>query len=545
MSTQVCEATALKGFPVYPSQRFSTADNNLQSNLNQLIAPTDFTINWGTATNMNISVITDTTNTNNNIFHIRGFYSDQITLKYREASYTCSDTISIVKNQHQNLSDIDAPYEMILAFYINSSQISSYPTLPHIILMCRPLVTSDIETTTPFWKYVNSLAKSDSSTAHAAFVDMSSFYGYDTKTLMPMLTYQSCLPIKQINSSTDKNIGSLRIRVHVVNQPIDIGSADSSGTNKCNLIPKYDMGYIVSKVFDDMPATTKFQFQSGESTNDGFPSGTSNYLVPFPFIIPTVEMQSIFQKYIYLVPEAFLGKSIAEIAAMKTYVTKPPKKKAFKCYRIDPAKDIVDDQILIDPTTGETLTDTMKQKAYEETGGDPAYLNINGPDTSGIMPGDIQHVSYIIMLVFGTLMLLSYLLFIFYKIFFIPQEQREPQFFTYLIGHIIVFVVLLTVLALIGVYADDNHSANNSLPTNTPLPAGADSRCYIDGKKLGTSIYSNNLKGNIMIYTQEECNQLHGVNKWGECMIPDTHGFSGSYTVFCSDDPKIVSRSKS
>jgi hypothetical protein len=78
------------------------------------------------------------------------------------------------------------------------------------------------------------------------------------------------------------------------------------------------------------------------------------------------------------------------------------------------------------------------------------------------------------------------------------------------------------------------------------IPDGADPRCYVNGKKLGRSVYGNNIKGNVMIYTPEECNQLHGINQRdGECRIPGTHGYSGSYTMFCSDDPKIVKLAKS
>ena len=90
----------------------------------------------------------------------------------------------------------------------------------------------------------------------------------------------------------------------------------------------------------------------------------------------------------------------------------------------------------------------MKQKAYDDSGGSPADFNLalRGPDTSGVMPGDVQNIVFIVLTSFGTIFLLAYLMYIVHTLVY-----RENGFHK-AIYHIVIFVALLIGLVLFGVY---------------------------------------------------------------------------------------------
>jgi hypothetical protein len=157
--------------------------------------------------------------------------------------------------------------------------------------------------------------------------------------------------------------------------------------------------------------------------------------------------------------EQELGKSLSDISKATVLPEKKQAKKAFKCYTIDPNKDIVNDQIMIDPTTGECLSDTLKKEALESAGGDPIYMN--GQDTSGIMPGDIETIVITICVVMGTIILLAYLGYISHLIIYRSAGFHEA------LPHVFGFIMSLLILILIGSFIDSEKSKNPADNTET------------------------------------------------------------------------------
>jgi hypothetical protein len=169
---------------------------------------------------------------------------------------------------------------------------------------------------------------------------------------------------------------------------------------------------------------------------------------------------SVLNMFEYLVPEVFLGKTLAEISALKSLPVAKSSKKAYKCYTIDPTRDIVDDQIMIDPTTGESLQDSMKQRILAESGGDPALaaaLAGQATQNTGILPGDIEAVILIIVSTLGGIALLAHFLYLIRLIY--VKDYHNAQI------HSIYFGVSL--LILIGISA--GISAEKKKPHNVPV----------------------------------------------------------------------------
>lgn len=446
MSLEVCQAGTTTGFPITLSQSIHKdwpgTSGNTQAQIQQLIVPTDFTVQWGHSTESAQISVRQTPS----VFQISGFntVTDNTTLTYGSAIYTCSEVLSLVQNQHKNLcSDSNAKYELILAFQINNK--SANPSSPDIILLSRPLVFTSYQTTS-FWKAVNTAAKTGK-TQRVAF-DMSQIYGYNSSVLLPMISYQTCLPVKILNyKATNPKIASLSVRVHVCTQPMYV-IADDTGIGKCNSVTKYTLITSPKRpldIFQDAAVGAVLQFQDGMGA-PGFPSTADENLVPLGASSQISAFQTVIKLLQILVPEEFLGKSLAEIAKVKEHTPAASKKKAFKCYRIDPNTDIKDDQILIDPTTGQPLKDTLAQNAYDDSGGDPALLDGSANGNPGLMPGDIQTMLTNLLIFIGTFTLLAYLAFIAHSFFY-----RENGFHTGLYN-IIIFIVILTGLSSIGYY---------------------------------------------------------------------------------------------
>ena len=170
MSLQNCQSGATTGFPLKLSQNlYSTwPGTNTSKNLQSLITPTDFTVQWAPASPLSgIAVQHDASK-----FHITGLdlITNQTTLTYGDATYNCSPILSIVKNQHMSLSSsAEEIYEMILAFQINNKSLN--PSSPDIILLCRSLIpTTGI--TIPLWAAVNESVKTNKPKGISSF-DMS------------------------------------------------------------------------------------------------------------------------------------------------------------------------------------------------------------------------------------------------------------------------------------------------------------------------------------------------------------------------------------
>ena len=448
MSLHVCQAGTTTGFPITLSQSiykdWAGVSGNTEEQIQQLVVPTDFTVQWGHSTESAQISVRQTPS----IFQISGFntVSDNTTLTYGSAIYSCSEVLSLVQNQHKTLcSDANANYELILAFQINNK--AANPSSPDIILLSRPIVFSKSQTT-PFWKAVNAATKTGKS-QRAAF-DMSKIYGYSSSVLLPMISYQTCLPVKILNyKATNEHLGSLSVRVHVCTQPMHV-MADDSGTGKCSSVTKYTLITSPKRpldIFQDAAIGAILQFQDGLG-KDRFPSGVNENLIPLGATAQISSFQNVIKILQVLAPEEFLGKSLTEITEIKEHTPVVSKKKAFKCYRIDPNTDIKDDQILIDPTTGQPLKDTLAENAYDDSGGDPALLDGNSNNANpGIMPGDIQTMITNLLIFIGTVVLLAYLAFIAHTLLY-RKDFHSGLYNT------IIFIVILTVLSTIGYYLD-------------------------------------------------------------------------------------------
>ena len=448
MSNTTCRPGDTTGFPVKLSQSLYTnwpSTANAQQQLQKLIAPTDFSIQWQNngIQGANISVKhTLNSASGPGVFQISGFNPDGCTLTLGSAMYQCSGVISIVQNQHPTFTQgNNALYEMILAFQIRNKNLN--PSSPDVILLCRPLIFETSGSNSPFWAAVDTAATQGRASNNTS-IDMSSFFGYNSSLLLPMITYQTCMPVKHFNG-TQYSYGSLRIRVNVIPQAISVVVSET-GLGKCSSINKYTLitnnnGPI------DIFGGSMLQFKDGYGS-DGFPSQTRNQnLVPNPPPTPISAFADILQKFEILVPEAFLGKSLADIANATTPPPLEKKKKAYKCYTIDPSKDIKGDQIMIDPTTGQSLQDTQKQEALDAAGGDISMVNGSG-GSSGIMPGDIEHVITAILTAIGTIILLGYLGFIVHMIVFRDNGFHDS------LPHIIGFIVSFIGLVLFSVYVE-------------------------------------------------------------------------------------------
>ena len=376
MSDTQCQPGDTTGFPVKLSQSLYTnwpSTANPQEQIKKLIVPTDFTVQWGPPAQSAQVAVRQTVRRDGipGVFQISGIstITDSTSLTYGNAVYKCSGVISIVQNQHPNFcQESNALYEAILAFQISNK--STNPSSPDVVLLCRPIIFSTWNSST-FWPAVDTACVEGKPQSVA--VDLSTMYGYNSSLLMPMITYQSCIPVKLLNYNRNPySYGSIRMRVHVVPQPIYM-VASENGLGKCSIINKYTLvtsGAGPVSIFSGASGNTLLQFRDGFG-KDLYPiQTTSENLVLSASPNAISAFTDILQKFEVHVPESFLGKSLAEISSLNTPPPVQKKKKAYKCYTIDPAKDVVGDQIMIDPTTGQRLEDTMTQEAMDAAGGD-------------------------------------------------------------------------------------------------------------------------------------------------------------------------------
>lgn len=409
MSDSQCKSGDTIGFPVTLAQSLYTnwpATANAQQQIQRLIVPTDFSIQWQNNGQQTCNItVKQTLNSaaGPGVFQISGFDPAGSTITYGPAIYQCSGVISIVQNQHPNLTQgSNAQYEMILAFQIKNKNIN--PSSPDIILLCRPLIFQNNGSNTPFWNAVD-VSTTQQAVQNNVGIDLSSFYGYNPTTPMPMITYQTCLSVKRFERGGQFTFGSLKFRVNVVPQPIYV-VASETGLGKCSSINKYTLITNGNGPIDVFGRGDIIQFRDGNGT-DLFPlQTTSSYLAPLAAPNAISALADVLQKFEILVPEAFLGKSLSDIANIQTPPKIKPKKKAFKCYTIDPTKDIVGDQIMVDPTTGQSLKDTMRDgtdMSDSPIGPDTKYYTLYGDDITGVVtvkytypspnPGDISDLT--------------------------------------------------------------------------------------------------------------------------------------------------------
>jgi hypothetical protein len=459
MSLQKCTGTT--GFPITLSQNlfnewpggYNPADPKVT---NQLVVPTDFSVSWSTSTaSKSISV-----NTALSQFQIDvGSSATETTLTYGDATYVCQPILTIVKIQHANLiPNSPATQELIMTFRITSAQTKqSNPSSPDIILLCRPVILSSSTTIgSDFWKAVNTAAL-NSNTISTNYNPADNFT-YDGTTLMPMITYETCIPTRLIGGPNPTKDGATRVRVHVVTQALSIPSTES-GSGKCSAVQKFTMPVNGLVNIFGQSGYTNVQFTNGV-TADG---ANNTYPIPTTPISDALTVNltsanqigswqitsggSVLQSFEYLVPEVFLGKSLSEISGMTRVPAASSTKKAFKCFTIDPTKDVVGDNILIDPTTGESLEQTMNKQALEAAGGDPALaaaLAGEAVPNSGILPGDIEEFILILFSTIGGMALLAHLTYVI-RLFMI-KNYHDAQY------QLLYFILLLAFVAGISYF---------------------------------------------------------------------------------------------
>jgi hypothetical protein len=448
MSSTQCRPGDTTGFPVTLAQSLYTnwpATSNSQGQLQKLTVPTDFSIQWQNNGEQNCNISVRQTAADGNIpgvFQISGFNPDGSSITYGNAQYNCSGVISILQNQHPTFcQDSSAQYEMILAFQITNKSVN--PSSPDVILLCRPLVFQQSGSNDSFWHAVDTATTQQ--TAINAALNMSSFFGYNPTLLMPMISYQSCIPVKIFNyAGQPYSYRSLRIRVNIVQQPIYV-VASSTGLGKCSVINKYTLITHGNGPLDVFGGGNVLQFRDGLG-GDLYPTDVSkSNLVLNAAPTPISAFADVLQKFEILVPEALLGKSLAEISNSKEPPPVKPAKKAFKCYTIDPKKDIVGDQIMVDPTTGQSLQATQAKEEAEAAGGDMSFKTGSG-GSSGILPGDIEYVLTILATLIGTITLLAYLGFIIHAILYRQNGFHDS------LPHVLVFIVCFIGLVLLSIY---------------------------------------------------------------------------------------------
>ena len=429
MSLQACNGTI--GFPIKVSQNIFDQWSN-GGDMNTLIAPIDFSIAWASsnrAYDVNVLVTDSTFNIN------LGDVASYTTLTYgTNTTYSCSPNISLIQIQHGALSSVkNATQELIMSFTINNKARS--PSSPDVILFCRPVVLVGSNKAGGFWPNVNRAAKGKPVRGGMNVSDIQSIYAYNSETLMPMLTYDTCINSQIRGSRRTPLKGSIHVRVHVVPQPLYIPS-DDSGTGKCTNKTKYEFSSRIINAFDKQGYDT-LQFNTGLNK---FPGHDYSHLVALSPTAKVSTWEDVVKVFEYLVPEAFLGKSLADINKA-TKITAPPKaNKQYKCYKIDPQKDIQGNKILIDPMTGESLEDAQRRSLLESSGGDAQLaLGLAGspPGEPGLSPGDIEEVVLIILSVIGGTFLIIYMYHIF-NLF----KNGDPDVYK----HILTFVGLFLIL---------------------------------------------------------------------------------------------------
>jgi hypothetical protein len=452
MSSSECQAGDIEGFPLTISQTLRSAWpgvalNDVYNKIQKITVPNQYSVNWSNPTYGNmINVVKPATP--NGVLQITGFdsYAQQTTLTYGGASYRCSYIMSIVQNQHRLLLDnTNSNCEIILSFQITNK--NENPSSPHVILLCRPLIISPGKNNLPLWSAIDTACST--STPQSTTVNLSSIYTFNNSVLMPFISYQSCIPVKVIESDKE-NIQSLRIRVNVVMQPLYL-TLESVELNTS--VTKYTLPTNPAGIFSQGSLSEPtIQFKDGGGPY-GFPiHKNTNLKLSLP-TIPINDIDTVLKKIEVQVPEDFLGKSLNDISSATSIPPVISKKKSYKCYTIDPKKDIVNGEIMVDPTTGQNLDSAKAQ----------IYGNNNVPQGTnlelGIMPGDAEYALSVTVTVIGVIMLIAYLIFIVLK-------GRE----IYTIGgnygdfllHVISFIIIFIILIIFGAFVENPAKAKRN-----------------------------------------------------------------------------------
>lgn len=462
MSRRKCETASTTGFPIHISAAASSLLSESNDQIQKLIVPTEFTVKWGAAMNGPITVTQTGSRTVNGIeipavCQISGFgdLASSTTLNYENATYSCTGLLSIVANQHKALNinmKVTAQYEVILPFQITNKK--SHPSSPDIILLTRPIVITTAgdpaaSNTPQFWSKLDNIMSSSPTANTITTLDLSTMFGYNSTTLMPMVSYQTCLPVKLTALPLAPFYGSLTMRVNVGFNPIYVAGT-TNGLGKCSAVTNYTLvtpaggpANIFGNADLGLYSAYYFQFKNGSSTEDGFPASlVANNFAPMKSSSPLASLTDIIQRIEIAVPESLLGKSLADVTSAATLpVTKRTNTK-FKCYPVNPRTDIVNGQIMIDPTTGESLQTTLQEQSKAASGG----ITISAPP-SGILPGDIEQGLVITLIVLLSLGLCGYLGYI---ISLLVTDEGSSTSMTTAGGHLIFLIVIIITIIIVS-----------------------------------------------------------------------------------------------
>jgi hypothetical protein len=449
MSLQTCQAGDTQGYPLQLSQSLYSSwlgIENVDNELKKIIVPSDITVSWAPiqqSASIRASV-------SDGAFIVSGFSiaASSTTLSLGNAAYMCSEILSITKSQHPHFSkETGSLYEITLAFQILNP--TENPSSPEFILLTRPIIFTESNwDSNPLWNAIDRAALYKSS--ESVNFDLKSLFAYESGSLLPAISYQTCLPVKLRNYRSGSPIGSVRFRVCVAMSPLYV-NANTNGLGLCRNISKYTLITQPKQVIDIFPGisnSTRFQFQDGYGP-DRFPANDTNNYVPLEPGSRISSFSEILDKCQIIVPKEFIERSISDLSSKTPPVPVSKGKKQYTCYRIDPSKDIKENQIIVDPQTGKPLSSTLKDSGLSETG---ANLNLDGSnidtssvDASGIKPGDVQFMIFILLTCLGSFILLSYFAFVVYT-FMIKKDLGNGLLHT---GG---FITALISLILFGIF---------------------------------------------------------------------------------------------
>ena len=452
MSLQSCPPGSTVGFPIKLNQslfaEWPGASTDTATALKPLLQENELSVSWGPV-QKGAQIVASVGPSS---FTVSGFNvaADGTTISLGTANYRCSEVISVAKIQHGSFcTDKNALYEFIQAFQIQNK--GANPSSPDIILLCRPLVFNDTENA--FWTAIDTSALKNGEPQRVDF-DLKSLYAYSTGDLLPTVSYRTCLPVQLLNYNGETATGSIKIQVNVVMAPMYI-KASSSGLATCRNVSTYSLVTTPKRPADCFPdATSSTGFQFSIALNK-YPSDGKNN---FRCIAPNstlADLATTTQKVMIEVPKPFLSKSIATISkavapplqsTVEGFTSESPTKN-YKCYRIDPTRDVKDGQIMVDPTTGEPLSKVMDE---ENEGQDPAItaaLNGQAQQPSGLLPGDIEFILSIIATVIGSIILLAYGGYI-VNILFVRKDLNTGFF------HTLNFIFALSCLCVFAIFFD-------------------------------------------------------------------------------------------
>lgn len=368
MTDMQCNTTALNGFPLIPSKQVVLDNLNFtENNLKKITFPTNFSVQWPAASDIKIRI----SNTED-IFEINGISSvtANTSLVYGDAKYDCSDKFSILKNQHRKFCREEALYELILCFQISNKQDN--PSSPDIFLITRPIVFSEKTPSSQFLSDVNSAMEKTNKTK-TTNLDISKLIAYDSKSLLPMYSYQTCLPVKIINNKTvpEVFIKSIVMNVNVIMQPLYVNVKNpSSGIGLCSNVTYYTLTSNPLNIFLRNPekygmsgtldnSKVNIQFKDGYST-DGFPKNTRYNNLTLN-LSSKINISELINRITIILPEALIKsetpfaeysnsiKNTYIVEGFSSSTSSPSSSSALRCYAVDSARDIRDGKITIGP----------------------------------------------------------------------------------------------------------------------------------------------------------------------------------------------------